>query len=147
MDDVQTWFGYKAITWTNGDLLSIWPIGTNFSAIRVKVNNSFFKKMHLNILSSKSWPCCSGVIVLKLIKWCILQVSWVDHTACMDYMDPTEFSGLNWRLYISNWTSGPLFTKKTPSYQYRNSHYKPETVVRPSEVYHGDPCTRKTTSS
>ena len=24
---------------------------------------------------------------------------------------------------------GPLFTKKTPSYQYRDSHYKPETVV------------------
>ena len=22
--------------------------------------------------------------------------------------------------------------KKTPSYQYRDSHYKPETVVRPS---------------
>ena len=29
-------------------------------------------------------------------------------------------------------TTGPLFTNKTPSYQYRNSHYKPETVVRPS---------------
>ena len=28
--------------------------------------------------------------------------------------------------------SGPLFTKKTWSYQYRDSHYKPETVVRPS---------------
>ena len=26
----------------------------------------------------------------------------------------------------------PLFTKKTPSYQYRDSHYKPETVVGPS---------------
>ena len=27
---------------------------------------------------------------------------------------------------------GPLFTKKMPCYQYRDSHYKPETVVRPS---------------
>ena len=27
---------------------------------------------------------------------------------------------------------GPLFTKKTPSYQYRDSHYKPETAVRSS---------------
>ena len=26
--------------------------------------------------------------------------------------------------------SGPLFTKKTPSYQYRDSHYNSETVVR-----------------
>ena len=28
--------------------------------------------------------------------------------------------------------SGPLFTKKTPSYRYMDSHYKPETVVRRS---------------
>ena len=28
--------------------------------------------------------------------------------------------------------SGPLFTKKTQSYQHRDSHYKLETVVRPS---------------
>ena len=28
--------------------------------------------------------------------------------------------------------TGPLFTKKTPSYQYSDSHYKPEMVVRPS---------------
>ena len=28
--------------------------------------------------------------------------------------------------------SGPLFTKKTQSYQYRDSYYKIETVVRPS---------------
>ena len=29
--------------------------------------------------------------------------------------------------------------KKTPSYWYRDSHYKPETVVRPSQVYNGIP--------
>ena len=27
---------------------------------------------------------------------------------------------------------GPLFTKKTPSYGYRDPHYKPKTVWRPS---------------
>ena len=43
--------------------------------------------------------------------------------------------------------SGHLFTKKTPSYWYRDSRYKPETVVRPSEVYNGDPYTHKTASS
>ena len=32
----------------------------------------------------------------------------------------------------SHYKPEPLFTKKTPSYQYRDSHYKPETVVRPS---------------
>ena len=33
---------------------------------------------------------------------------------------------------LIHWYTGPLFIKKTPSYQYRDSHYKPETVVRPS---------------
>ena len=33
---------------------------------------------------------------------------------------------------------GPLFTKKTPSYQYKNSLYKP--------LYNGDPYTRKAAS-
>ena len=38
-------------------------------------------------------------------------------------------------LHASNnimWSSGHLFTKRTPSNQYMDSHYKPETVVRPS---------------
>ena len=48
---------------------------------------------------------------------------------------------------INTLTPGPLFTKTTPSYQYRDSHYKPETVVRPFKVYHGDPYTRKMASS
>ena len=30
---------------------------------------------------------------------------------------------------------GPLFTKKTPSYGYRDPHYIPKTVWRPSQVY------------
>ena len=33
---------------------------------------------------------------------------------------------------------GPLFTKKTPSYGYRDPHYKPKTVWRPSQVYNGN---------
>ena len=38
----------------------------------------------------------------------------------------------------------PLITKKTPSYRYNDSHYKFETVSRPSEVWNGDAYTRKT---
>ena len=33
---------------------------------------------------------------------------------------------------VDTMTPGPLITKKIPSYQYRDSHYKPETVVRTS---------------
>ena len=56
-------------------------------------------------------------------------------------------SSLNGWWAITQTSSGPLFTKKTPSYQYRDSHYKPEMVVRPSKVYNSDPYTRKTASS
>ena len=54
--------------------------------------------------------------------------------------------------YICRWqtipsTAGPLFTKKTPSYGYRDPHYKPKTVGRPSQVYNGDPYTDNTAFS
>ena len=41
--------------------------------------------------------------------------------------------------YLFHPESGPLFTKKTPSYGYGNPHYKPKTVWRPSRVYNGNP--------
>ena len=57
-----------------------------------------------------------------------------------------EMGGWVW-LY---WNTGPLFTKMTPSYwyqeAYRGSHYKPETIVRPSQGYNGDSYTHKTAS-
>ena len=36
-----------------------------------------------------------------------------------------------------------LFTKKTLSYSYRNPHYKPEMVWRPSQVYNENPYTNR----
>ena len=36
--------------------------------------------------------------------------------------------------------------KKTPSYWYRDPHYKPKTVWRPSQVYNGKPYTDKMAS-
>ena len=41
---------------------------------------------------------------------------------------------------------GLLFTKEAPSYWYRDSHCKPKTVVRPSQVYNGYTYTRTTAS-
>ena len=40
-----------------------------------------------------------------------------------------------------------LFTEKTPSYGYRDPHYKAKTVWRPFQVYNGNPYTDKTASS
>ena len=50
----------QAIAWTNADLLSVGPLGTNFSEILIKISNFSFMKMHL-IMSSGKWrPFCPG---------------------------------------------------------------------------------------
>ena len=46
------------------------------------------------------------------------------HGVVMKFM---EWPNLSACISITN--TGPLFTKKMPSYGYRDSHYKPETVV------------------
>ena len=45
---------HQAITWTNAWLLSIGPWGTNFSDIRIKIQNFSFMKMHLNVSSAQN---------------------------------------------------------------------------------------------
>ena len=37
--------------------------------------------------------------------------------------------------------------KNTPSYSHRDRHYKSKTVVKPSQVYNGDPFTNKASFS
>ena len=50
----------QSITWTNADLLSIWPLGTNFSEIWIEIQNFLSTKMHLNVSSAKWRPFCPG---------------------------------------------------------------------------------------
>ena len=45
----------QAIAWTNAHLLSIGPLGTNFSEILIKIWNFSFTKMHLKTSSAKRW--------------------------------------------------------------------------------------------
>ena len=65
----------------------------------------------------------------------------------------TDFTTRLWA-HISNivekWSysyAWPLFTKKTPSYKYRNPHFKPKTVWRPPHVYNGNPYTNETVNT
>ena len=48
----------QTITWTNTDLLSIGPLGINFSEIQIKIYDFSFTKMHLKMLSEKWRPFC-----------------------------------------------------------------------------------------
>ena len=50
----------QAIIYTNAGLLSIGPLGTNFSEILIKAHNFSFIKMHLKLSSAKWRPFCPG---------------------------------------------------------------------------------------
>ena len=54
-----------AIIWTNGGILLIEPLGTNFSDILIEIHAFSFKKMHLKMSSGKWRPFCLGLNVLS----------------------------------------------------------------------------------
>ena len=55
----------QAIIWTNGGILLIWPLGTNFSEISINFHTFSFKKIHFKMSSGKWRPFCLGLNVLK----------------------------------------------------------------------------------
>ena len=66
---IQNFHSRKCI-WTNTVLLSIGPIGTNFSQIICKIQTFSFKKMHLKISPEKCWPFClslNGLTTSRLV--------------------------------------------------------------------------------
>ena len=59
---------HQAIIWTNAGILSIGPLGTNFSEIwnSFGIQTSSFKKMHLKMSSANRRPFCLGLNVLNI---------------------------------------------------------------------------------
>ena len=56
----------QAIIWTNAGILSIGPLGTNFSEILIGIQTFSFKKMHFKMPSEKWRPSCLSLNVLKM---------------------------------------------------------------------------------
>ena len=56
----------QAIIWTNARILSIEPLGTNFSEILIGIQILSFKKMRLKMSSAKWRPFCLGLNVLTM---------------------------------------------------------------------------------
>ena len=54
-----------AIIWTNAGILSIGPLGGNFSEISIEFHIFSFKKMHFKMTSRKWRPFCLGLNVLN----------------------------------------------------------------------------------
>ena len=55
----------QAIIWTNAVILSIGPLGTNFSEILIKIITFSFKKMRSKVSSGKRRSSCLGLNVLN----------------------------------------------------------------------------------
>ena len=60
---------HQAIILTNAGLLSIRPLGTNFSEILITIQNFSFMKMHLKISSVKWRPFCPEGYELTKSDW------------------------------------------------------------------------------
>ena len=54
-----------AIIWTTAGILLIWPLGTDFSEILIKILTVLFKKMRFKWSSAKWWPFCRSLNMLK----------------------------------------------------------------------------------
>ena len=59
----------QAIIWTSAGILLIWPLGTNFSEMLIKIHSSSLKKMHVKMSSAKRRPFCPSLNVLMVISW------------------------------------------------------------------------------
>ena len=56
---------FQAIILINAGILSIGPLGTNFSEIFIEIHTFSFKKMHSKMLSVKCLPFCLSLSVLS----------------------------------------------------------------------------------
>ena len=97
----------QAITWTNTDLLSIAPLGTNFSEIWIEILAFSFKKMHLKMLSVKWQPFCIGLNVWTRsdplrVSSDLNRKSWSHHINCTTLAGPNTHQCYHTHLWHSS---------------------------------------------
>ena len=73
----------QAIIWTNAGILLIWPLGTNFREILIKIHTFSLMKMHFKMLPAKWQPFCLSLnefcaSSLRIMSpWWFVQHLWV----------------------------------------------------------------------
>ena len=94
----------QAIVWTNAVILSIGPLGTNFSEILNKIIIFSFKKMRSKVSSGKRRPSCLGLNVIDIIKGQSAMTRWCHHTELALSSNNYPFGKrdifLNWWLWL-----------------------------------------------
>ena len=64
-DDGLSLGRHQATIWTNAGILSIGPLGSNFSEMLIEIHTISFKKTYLKMSSAKWRPFCLGLNVLR----------------------------------------------------------------------------------
>ena len=113
----------QAIIWTNAGIFLIWPLGTNFNEISIKIITFSFTKMRLKVSSAKWRPFCLGLNVLKCILYHL-------HTSVLINMQISEHMSANQRVPVSSSTHAmaqsraeyQLFEKELLSYSWNVFH-------------------------
>ena len=118
----------QAIIWINVEILLMWPLGTNFSEILIKIQIFPFKKLHLKISSEKRRPFCLGLNVLIHCQsqQDIHQVTISDN-AEWDYDKPTCTMHMHW---LHQYTGINSSTRLLLSYTITKSEVTPYCCLR-----------------
>ena len=114
----------QAITRTNAHLLSIGPLGTHCSGIRIKIQNFLFKKMHLEISSVKWRPFCPEGDELKDVHKCTSSSGAMRLTWSVSVIFHRSVHTLKLDMLISSWQlllqAMWMFTSQSDVYFRRN---------------------------
>ena len=96
---------WQDIIWTNGGILLIGPLGTNFSEILKGIQTFSYMKMHLKMSSAKWRPFCLGLNVLTtLLKYLREQVCFfLPHSRGLIELFLLKF-------WVKQWSGRMLYT-------------------------------------
>ena len=85
----------QAIIWTNAGILSIGPLGINFSEISMEIQTFSFRKMRLKSSSAKWRPSCLG---LNVLTQCCVSTGQV--CVALPYLVPrSDYRSISWLVF------------------------------------------------
>ena len=126
----------QAIIWTNGGILLIGPLGTNFIEILIGIQTFSFKKMHLK-MSAKWRPFCLGLNVLTGYHPHDLSRNLFNGCNVM-YVLRDQYDGCWWpgACLAPGHLQPPCRRRPTVTYQGPLNVMVPELLIHPSRLVH-----------
>ena len=94
---------HQAIIWTNGGILLIGPLGTNFGEILIAIQTFSLKKRHLKLSSAKWRPFCLGLNVLSPQIYEFVLFTYWGLNKMVNILETTFSNVFSWMKIIAFW--------------------------------------------